>query len=73
VSIPRDPGGAPSPLDICFCGYREARHPTLDGCSEFQSLRHITNVIANTISEVVETLLLAKVAQVVADLEEEKP
>lgn len=60
--IPRDPGGPETPLDICFCGERKPAHPTADGCMEFQSFRLVTNTIANVVSDVVETLVLIKMA-----------
>ena len=53
----RDPGGEESSLDICFCGERAYQHPTEDGCMEFQSLRRVTNTIANALTDLVVALL----------------
>ena len=72
MSIVRDPGGPPSPLDICFCGERLHEHPTTIGCLEFQSLRNVTNNLANAISELVETLLLVNVLGAVTALEDKQ-
>ena len=54
--IPRDPSGEEPSLDICFCGERAYQHPIEDGCMEFQSIRHVTNVLANSIADLVTAL-----------------